>query len=102
MCTVEIGASVNGVEASNNRLELHAQLMYKSAAGAWGPWIAQANYAARNNTQRTGGTWLTPALISCGVGDQFKLQVKDVGVAAVVGGSGNPTKSTYITAKAYS
>lgn len=101
-CKVELSAAVDTYQSGNNRLELHAMVRYKSSGGSYGDLVEQANYASRNNTQRMGGVWFVPVLIACQSGDEFKLQVKDIGVAGVVGGSNAPYKGTYISAKAYS
>ena len=62
--------------------------------------VFDAQYASRNNAQRIGGAYIMGFKVACTAGDVFKLQTKDVGVAATIGAT-QVRGASYFSAKLY-
>jgi hypothetical protein len=94
--TVEFDIKVNGWQNSNNRQELHVQLVQGSSTVL----VEDANYSSRNNTQDEGGAYIHGFKVAATATDTFKIRVFDIGVSSTIGAS-NVAGQTYFSAKLY-
>ncbi len=98
---VEFDIAIMSYQSSNNRIELNA-VLEENTGGGYSSVTQQANYASRNNVQRTGNVVISGfKRFNVSAGTTYRVSVFDVGVAAVVGGS-TAAGETYFSAKRYS
>lgn len=83
-----------------NRTEMDIALL-EDTGGGYSIIMESSNYSHRNTTQRKGGASIPGFKRSVSAGDDFKIQVRDVGTAVDVGSS-SFGPSTYISAALYS
>lgn len=96
---VEISCQATSIQTANNRHQLDVVLQVQPSGGTWTDLVGSSNYASRNNTgQDKGTTGIYGFLYDAGSGDKFRMRVRHVGVAGIVGASG-VSGQTYITAQ---
>lgn len=94
--TLVLDILVHSWNNANNRHELHVRVM-RDTGGGFAEEVEASSYTSRNNTQDEGKVAIPGFKLAVSSGDEIKIQILDVGVAASVGGSTIPGQ-TYISA----
>lgn len=95
---IEFNASIQGITANNNRVELGVKLMEDTGSG-YTEVALVSQYAIRNNTQNEGNVTLVSFYrFNVASGTKYKIQVNRVGATSDIGTQGG----TYFNAKRFS
>lgn len=80
---LEVSAKVTGKQTTGNARAQTDIVFQKNGVTLTG----DKNYSSRNLTQDSGGAYITNFRVNCAIGDVFRLRVRDIGVAVIVGHS---------------